>query len=82
MIKEYYPMAWNKPGDKDNNNPWGRKSGEQGPPDLDQIFKQFTNKVKQLFGNKTGPGFRRVGVGKNSNFLAVLYWLLYWFCTF
>lgn len=61
MIKKPYRMAWNKPGDKDNNNPWGRKSGEQGPPDLDQIFKQFTNKIKQLVGGKTGSGFSTSG---------------------
>lgn len=69
MIKQYYPMAWNKPGDKDGNNPWGRKSGEQGPPDLDQIFRQFNNKIKQLFGNKTGPGFSTDGRGQEFQFL-------------
>jgi membrane protease subunit HflK len=68
MIKEYYPMAWNKPSDKDSNNPWGRKSGEQGPPDLDQIFKQFSNKMKQLFGGKTGSGFSTNGSGQDFQF--------------
>lgn len=69
MINKYYPMAWNKPGDKDNNNPWGRKSNDQGPPDLDQIFRQFSNKIKQLFGTKTGPGFSTSGGGQDLQFL-------------
>ncbi len=64
MIKASYPMAWNKPGDKDNNNPWGRKSGEQGPPDLDQIFRQFNKKIKQLFSGKTSPSFTTNGSGQ------------------
>lgn len=68
MMKKYFPMAWNKPGDdkpgnKDSNNPWGRKSGDQGPPDLDQIFKQFNQKIKQLFGSKKRPGFSMGGSG-------------------
>lgn len=63
MIKQWIQMAWNKPGGQDNkdnnNNPWGRKGKEQGPPDLDQIFRQFQNKIKNFFagtGNSNTPG--------------------------
>ncbi|GAB3250066.1 protease modulator HflK [Chitinimonas naiadis] len=40
---------------------WGRR-GKDGPPDLDEIIRQFTNKLKQFFGGRPsrpsepGPG--------------------------
>lgn len=47
-------MAWNEPGNN-NNDPWGdRKRGKQdGPPDLDEIFR---NTFGKLFGKKSGNG--------------------------
>ena len=53
-------MAWNEPGNKGNNNdPWGsggggggRGNGDQGPPDLDEVIKNLTNKFNGLFGKK------------------------------
>ncbi len=52
MIKKRIPLIWNKPGGGQDNgsNPWGRKGGEQGPPDLDQIFRQFYDKIKRVLG--------------------------------
>ncbi len=52
LIKRRFPMVWNKPGGNDNgsHNPWGRKGGEQGPPDLDQILRQFQRRIKNAFG--------------------------------
>ncbi|WP_368860143.1 FtsH protease activity modulator HflK [Chitinimonas prasina] len=32
---------------------WGRR-GKDGPPDLDEIIRQFTNKLKQFFGGTPG----------------------------
>ncbi len=60
-------MAWNEPGgDKD---PWGKKN-EQGPPDLDEIFKNFQSKLSALFGKGklpsvggSGGGFNISGIG-------------------
>ena len=60
-------MAWNEPGgsggdDKDKKDPWGgnsggnKGSGDQGPPDLDQIVKDMQGKVTKLFGGKGGGG--------------------------
>ncbi len=42
-------MAWNEPGGQD---PWGRKrdSNNQGPPDLDEVLRNFQNRLKGLFG--------------------------------
>lgn len=53
-------MAWNEPGNKGNDNdPWGgggRRGGDQGPPDLDEVIKSITRKLNGWFGggNKSG----------------------------
>lgn len=49
-------MAWNEPGNK-NNDPWGdggggRRGGDQGPPDLDEIIKKVTGGLNRLLGGK------------------------------
>ncbi|MCU7554613.1 FtsH protease activity modulator HflK [Alteromonas sp. ASW11-19] len=50
-------MAWNEPGGN-NNDPWKNRGGrDQGPPDLDDVFKNLFGK----FGKKGGNG----GSGKN-----------------
>lgn len=49
-------MAWNEPGGKKPNDPWKRKN-EQGPPDLDEIFKKIASKFSGGGGNgMSGPG--------------------------
>jgi membrane protease subunit HflK len=45
-------MAWNDPGK--NQNPWQRRPG-QGPPDLDEVVRQFQKKVRSLFGGGQRP---------------------------
>ena len=52
-------MAWNNPGK--NENPWKRRP-EQGPPDLDEVLRQFQKKLRALFG---GGGPRPVGNGSS-----------------
>jgi membrane protease subunit HflK len=42
-------MAWNQPGNSNNNNPWGKKPG-QGGGDLDQAFKDWRKRIENLFG--------------------------------
>ena len=62
MSDNIMPMAWNQPGSGDKNkNPWGKKSGDaEGPPDLDQVFKNIQKRIKALFGgdssNQNGGG--------------------------
>ncbi|MCI0433879.1 MAG: protease modulator HflK, partial [Gemmatimonadetes bacterium] len=46
-------MAWNEPGG--NKNPWDRRPG-QGPPDLDDIVRNWQRRLAALFGG--GPGGR------------------------
>jgi len=51
-------MAWNEPGnsgDKDKD-PWGKRRGEQGPPDLDEIVKNLQQKFRGFFGGRGGGG--------------------------
>jgi modulator of FtsH protease HflK len=41
-------MAWNEPGGNRGKDPWGGRSNESGPPDLDQVVKKLQEKL--------GPG--------------------------
>lgn len=56
-------MAWNEPGNNGNDNdkdPWGggRKGGDQGPPDIDEVVRNLTKKFNSLFGGGgSGSGF-------------------------
>ncbi len=47
-------MAWNEPGK--GRNPWEKKGGNQGPPDLDEIVKNLQRRVGSLFGGRGGGG--------------------------
>ena len=56
-------MAWNEPGNNGNGNdkdkdkdPWGggRKGGDQGPPDIDEVVRNLTKKFNNLFGGGSG----------------------------
>lgn len=60
------PMAWNQPGSGDKNkNPWGKKSGQaDGPPDLDQVFKNIQKRFKAFFGGSGNSG-NQSGGGSN-----------------
>lgn len=49
-------MAWNEPpGGNNDKDPWGNpKKGNDGPPDLDEVFKKVNEKVTKMFGGKGG----------------------------
>ncbi|HHO59376.1 MAG TPA: protease modulator HflK, partial [Thiotrichales bacterium] len=50
-------MAWNEPGGSGDKDPWGgNRGGNQGPPDLDELFKNLQKKFGGLFGGKGGRG--------------------------
>lgn len=54
-------MAWNEPGggNKGGQDPWGsgrRKGNQDGPPELDELFKKGMDKLNSLFGGKKGGG--------------------------
>jgi membrane protease subunit HflK len=49
-------MAWNQPGGQ--NNPWGRRPGQGGGPDLDERVKSWQRKLESLLrpSGKGGEG--------------------------
>ncbi len=60
-----HEMAWNEPGGNGNKpkDPWGNKNNQDGPPDLDEVFKKLNEKVTSIFGGKGG----RSGGGSSAN---------------
>ncbi len=63
-------MAWNEPGGNGNNgngndnDPWGNRKNSGGPPDLDEFFKNLTDKLNGLFGGNN----RKRSSGGGGNF--------------
>lgn len=41
-------MAWNDPQ-------WGNKGGKDGPPDLDELWRRFNQRINGMFGGKQRP---------------------------
>ena len=67
-----------------NDPQWGRRGGNQGPPDLDELVRNFNQKIGALFGRKGGgnggapggPGLAQFGGGAGILIaLIVLVWL-------
>ena len=77
-------MAWNEPGGNGDKDPWGNR-GNQGPPDLDEVFKNFQKKFGSLFGGKGGRGGGRgTGTGSGGTIgigIVVAIVLLFWMAT-
>ena len=82
-------MAWNEPGGNGDKDPWGNNNrgnrGNQGPPDLDEVFKNLQKKFGSLFGG--GGGGRSGGSGTSmpgSGFgigLVIAILLIFWIAT-
>ena len=51
-------MAWNEPGGNKNQDPWGNRGGNDGPPDLDEVFRKFQQKLGGIFGGNGGGSSR------------------------
>lgn len=50
-------MAWNEPGNNGkNNDPWKQGGRDQGPPDLDEVFRNFGKKFGGMFGGGKSSG--------------------------
>ena len=52
-------MAWNESGG--GKNPWDRGRGQEGPPDLDKIVREWQRKLSAMLG-----GGKRGGSGGDS----------------
>ncbi|UTP73433.1 FtsH protease activity modulator HflK [Alteromonas sp. LMIT006] len=77
-------MAWNEPGGN-NNDPWKNKGGNnQGPPDLDEVFKKLFGKFGgNGGGNRGGSSSINLGGVGISILLAILVvvWVISGFYT-
>ncbi|MGD8803105.1 MAG: FtsH protease activity modulator HflK, partial [Gammaproteobacteria bacterium] len=74
--------AWNEPGGNGDKDPWGNR-GNQGPPDLDEVFRNFQKKFGSLFGGKGGGRGGR-GSGKGGNIgigIVIAIVLAFWMAT-
>ncbi len=85
--KNKHDMAWNEPGGNGDKDPWGNNRGNrgnQGPPDLDEVFKNLQKKFGSLFGGKGGrsggggAGFAGGGFGIG---IVVAILLVFWVAT-
>lgn len=77
-------MAWNEPGNNNNDNdPWKNRGKDQGPPDLDELFKDLGNRFNGLFGGKPSSGGTSSGSGKGGIGLSlvVVVALVIWFLS-
>ena len=69
-------MPWKEPG-KGDKDPWS--SGGQQPPDLEEVFRNVSNRVRSLFGGGGGGGGRKSeSTGGGSLMSIVLVALLLW----
>lgn len=47
---------WGRSGDHHTENNHGNRPPQEGPPDLDQLWRDFNKKLSGLFGNKRSSG--------------------------
>lgn len=76
-------MAWNEPGggnngsdkDRGERDPWGGGRRNNNPPDLDELVKNFSDKLGKIFGGgkggKGGAGGNTDGTGPGANLIMV-----------
>lgn len=64
-------MAWNQSGNNGSRDPWGSRP-QQGPPDLDELFRKLQEGLGNLFGGDSvdgggeeGNGEKRPAMGKS-----------------
>ncbi|ALZ76030.1 FtsH protease activity modulator HflK [Rheinheimera sp. F8] len=74
-------MAWNEPGNNGkNNDPWNQGGRNQGPPDMDEVFRNLSKKLGGIFGGGSGGASSAGGGGSSAIVtlvlvLALLGWL-------
>ncbi|MDO6568551.1 FtsH protease activity modulator HflK [Alteromonas sp. 1_MG-2023] len=75
-------MAWNEPGGN-KNDPWKNRGGrDQGPPDLDDVFKNLFGKFGKSGGGSGGSGKSLGGIGAGILIgLVVIIWAVSGFYT-
>ena len=81
-----HDMAWNEPGGNGDKDPWSTNRGkrnDQGPPDLDEVFRNLQKKFGSLFGGKGGRsgGSKGSSVGGFGIGLVIGILLIFWLAT-
>lgn len=72
-------MAWNEPGNNGkNNDPWKQGGRNQGPPDLDEVFRNLGKKFGGIFGGKGGNSGSSSGGGSALFIVVLVVALLVW----
>lgn len=73
-------MAWNEPGNNGkNNDPWNQGGRNQGPPDMDEMFRNLSKKLGGLFGGNKGGSASSSGGGSAILVFAILIAVIGWF---
>lgn len=72
-------MAWNEPGNNGkNNDPWNQGGRNQGPPDMDEVFRNLSKKLGGIFGGNKGGAERDNSGGSAVLVLLLIVALLGW----
>lgn len=72
-------MAWNEPGNNGkNNDPWKQGGRNQGPPDLDEVFRNLGKKFGGIFGGKGGNSGSSSGGGSALLIVVLVVAILVW----
>lgn len=69
-------MAWNEPpGGNNDQDPWGNRNrgrNNDGPPDLDDLFKQLNGKLNKWLGGGSKKGGGNNSSGSGGNFASLI----------
>ncbi len=70
-------MPWKEPG-KGDKDPW--KSGDQQPPDLEEVFRNVSNRLQSIFGGGSGKSSdsERSSRGSGGAFSLLLLLIIFW----
>jgi membrane protease subunit HflK len=68
-------MPWKEPG-KGDKDPWS--SGDQQPPDLEEVFRNVNNRLRSIFGGGGGGGRKSDSAGSGGMFGILLVAFLLW----
>ena len=78
-------MSWNDSNNGKDNDPWGGRRGDQGPPDLDEIFRKLQRRLAGLMGGggerptrSGGDGAGLIGIAFVVLVLVVLVMEMFW----
>lgn len=76
-------MAWNEPGNNGkNNDPWKQGGRNQGPPDLDEVFRNFGKKFGGIFGGGKSSGSNGSGASAAAVLVLIVAALVWAFSGF